>query len=118
MKTPASRKPTPNPTRNLVGKKRSERATKSQNTQEPDFADKGKWSRRQFPQNTLHDAFSIPQVIKEKTTGNPCDTELVAKALDLSRQGPKFYYLCASARDYGLTIGSRDTAQIALDRAP
>ncbi len=58
---------------------------------------------------------TIPQAIKDKNNGNPLDTELVAKAVELSRQGPKFYYLCASARDYGLTIGSRDTDEIALD---
>jgi hypothetical protein len=70
----------------------------------------GKWSRRPFPLNTLEDALSIPNAIKDKTNGNPCDTDLVAKAVDLSKQSAKFYYLCASARDYGLTIGSRDTA--------
>jgi hypothetical protein len=102
--------------RQLAGTKtKSGRRANDRNSQEPDAGDRGKRSRRQFPQYALQDALSIPHAIKDKTNGNPCDTELVAKAVDLSKQSGKFFYLCASARDYGLTIGSRDTAQIALD---
>jgi hypothetical protein len=38
----------------------------------------------------------------------------VSKALDLGRGSAKFFYLCAASRDYGLTIGSRDTETIEL----
>ncbi len=114
----ARKKPGPKGPRSTKrSRKKVERSvsTEARQAQEPESVDKGKWSRRPFPQNTLKDALSIPQAIKDKNNGNPCDTELVAKAVNLSKQGAKFYYLCASARDYGLTIGSRDTAQIALD---
>ena len=92
-----------------------ELASAPEETEKGGDGDKGKWARRPFPQNSLEDALTIANAIKDKTNGNPCDTDLIAKAVGISRQGPKFYYLCASARDYGLTIGSRDTAQIALD---
>ncbi len=103
--------------KNVSRKKKEKRETviEANHAQEPESGDKGKWSGRPFPKNTLQDALSIPQAIKDKTNGNPCNTDLLAKAVSLSKQGAKFYYLCASARDYGLTIGSRDTAQIALD---
>jgi hypothetical protein len=113
----AHNKPTSGAKRKNRRKKKSRRSANNRvgQSQESESGDKGKWSRRQFPQNTLQDALFVPQAIKDKTNGNPCDTELIAKAVNLSRRGPKFYYLCASARDYGLTIGSRDTTQIALD---
>ena len=113
----AAKKPVRKAKRKKGIKKKSPKTESARTVQdqEPEAGDKGKWSRRPFPQNSLQDALSIPQAIKDKTNGNPCDTELVAKAITLSKQGAKFYYLCASARDYGLTIGSRDTAQIALD---
>ena len=38
----------------------------------------------------------------------------MAKACSLSHKNPKFFYLAASSRDYGLTTGSRDTETIAL----
>jgi len=82
---------------------------------EEEQSERNKTRGRPFPQNTLEDALTIPEAIKDKMNGNPCDTDLVAKAVSISKGGVKFFYLCASARDYGLTIGSRDTAQIALD---
>jgi hypothetical protein len=78
-------------------------------------ADRGRWTRRAFPRNALEDALSIPIAIKDKTNGNPCDTDPVARAVGLSKSSGKFFYLCSSARDYGLIVGSRDTPKIALD---
>jgi hypothetical protein len=101
---------------------RSPKAKGTKKKRKPASTDRGSQSgkgttftRRPFPQNSLEDALTIPQAIKDKNNGNPLNTDLVAKAVNLSRQGGKFYYLCASARDYGLTIGSRDTDEIALD---
>jgi hypothetical protein len=70
--------------------------------------------RRPFPQNTLEEAMAIPQAIKEKNNGKPLDPESVAKACGTSQKSPKFFYLAASSRDYGLTTGSRDTETISL----
>jgi hypothetical protein len=71
-------------------------------------------SQRPFPARPLEEALTIPQAIRQKNNGNDWDTEQVAKAVNLSKTGVKFFYLAASARDYGLTVGSRDTEKIAL----
>jgi len=72
-------------------------------------------SQRPFPARTLEEALSIPKAIREKNNGNEWDTDLVAKAsADLTSKSNKFFYLAAASRDYGLTIGSRDTDKIGL----
>lgn len=75
---------------------------------------KSKKVRRPFPQKPLEDALAVPTAIKEKNKGKPFDTENVAMACNLSRNGMAFFYLAGSSRDYGLTDGSRDTATISL----
>jgi hypothetical protein len=72
-------------------------------------------SQRPFPARTLEEALAVPKAIREKNNGNEWDTELVAKAsADLTSTSNKFFYLAAASRDYGLTIGSRDTDKIGL----
>jgi hypothetical protein len=70
--------------------------------------------RRPFPQNTLEESLAVPQAIKDKSHGKPLEPEMVAKACGLSHKTPRFFYLAASSRDYGLTAGSRDTTTISL----
>ena len=50
----------------------------------------------------------------KKNGGNPWPPEDVAKAIGLSHRTTRFFYLTAAARDYGLTEGTRDAAQISL----
>ncbi len=69
---------------------------------------------RKFPANTLEDAIRIPLVIKQHNGGNPWMPGEVAKALELGAKGTNFWYLSASSRDYGFTVGSRDTPTIEL----
>lgn len=72
-------------------------------------------SQRPFPARTLEEALAVPKAIREKNNGNEWDSELVAKAsADLTSRSNKFFYLAAASRDYGLTIGSRDTKKIGL----
>ena len=68
---------------------------------------------RPFPARSLEESLQIPTAIKEKNGGNPWPPTEVAKALGMG-QSDKFYYLKASARDYGLTIGTRSTKTIEL----
>ena len=70
--------------------------------------------RRAFPRASLEEAIRIPQVLKDKNGGNPWSPDEVAKALDLSKTTNTFFYIAAAARDFGLTDGGRDSAQIAL----
>ncbi len=69
---------------------------------------------RPFPQNTIEESLVIPIALKEKNGGNPWIPEEVGNAIGMKAGGNKFYYLSASARDYGLTIGTRETEKISL----
>lgn len=67
-----------------------------------------------YPQVTLEQALTIAQEIKAKNAGNPWATEDVAAAIGRSAKTNEFYYLTAASRDFGLTEGTRNTAQISL----
>lgn len=69
---------------------------------------------RPFPRVTLEEALRVPIAIKEKNAGNPYPSEDVAKALKLGPKGTQFFYISAGARDYGLTIGTRESQKISL----
>jgi hypothetical protein len=72
-------------------------------------------SPRPYPAVTLEETLAVPRAIREQNNGNPWDTEDVAQAsLGISKNTNKFFYAAASARDYGLTIGTRDTEKIEL----
>lgn len=70
--------------------------------------------QRPFPRVTLDTALQIAVKIKELNGGNAWDTAEVAKAARLSVKNTKFFYLTAAARDFGLTLGTRNTAKIEL----
>lgn len=70
--------------------------------------------KRPYPTVTLKDALIVAQKIKELNGGNPWDTAEVAKAVEMGARSPKFFYLTAASRDFGLTVGSRDTDKIEL----
>ena len=66
-----------------------------------------------FPRITLEKALQIPYAIKDKNGGNPWEPEEIRKVVGAS-QGNSWYAQTAASRDYGLTIGTRETAQISL----
>lgn len=70
--------------------------------------------QRPFPRRTLEVALRVPRALKEKNGGNPWASDQVAEALGLGAKGGNFFYVSAASRDYGLTTGSRETAEIAL----
>lgn len=74
----------------------------------------GKKPRRSFPIVTLEEALKIPQAIKAKNNGHPWESELVAQACGMTHKTNKFFYHSTAARDYGLTVGTRDTPNIEL----
>ena len=67
-----------------------------------------------FPRESLAKALTLAQAIKEKNGGNAWATGQAADAVGLARKANSFFYLCAAARDYGLTKGTRDTETIEL----
>jgi hypothetical protein len=71
--------------------------------------------QRPYPARTLEEALAIPQAIRDKNNGNPWATDDVAQAaLGVRKNNNKFFYAAAAARDYGLTVGTRDTEKIEL----
>jgi hypothetical protein len=74
----------------------------------------GKRAGKPYPQVSLEQALSIAQEIKAKNAGNAWATEDVAAAVGRSSKTNEFYYLTAASRDFGLSEGTRNTAQISL----
>lgn len=109
--------------RRAAKKKRSKKASRRKghaaipNEETPSAATSRSAGRpqRPFPGRTLEEALPIPNAIREKNNGKEWDTELVAKAaFNVRRNAKNFFYAAAASRDYGLTIGSRDTEKISL----
>lgn len=69
--------------------------------------------KREFPQYSIEESKKIVEVIKDLNAGNPWAPTDIASALDMGK-GNNFFYLTASSRDYGLTVGTRDTSKIEI----
>src|SRR5258708_3824215 len=69
-----------------------------------------KWT---FPRATLEQALKIAYAIKDLNGGNPWEPDEIRKATGAAT-GNAYFYLTAASRDYGLTIGTRDTEKISL----
>lgn len=70
--------------------------------------------QRPFPRVTLSKALIVGQKIKQLNGGNPWATTDVATAVELGAKSSNFYYLTAASRDFGLTLGTRETETIEL----
>jgi hypothetical protein len=71
-------------------------------------------SKRPFPQHSIDDCIKLINVIKEFNAGNPWTPRDIAGALKIGPATNSYFYLTAASRDYGLTIGTRDTPIIEL----
>ena len=89
-------------------------AKKKVRPRQKDDAAKPGGGPRPFPVETLEEAIRVPTALKQFNAGNPWTPAEVANALGVSGKGNKLWYITASARDYGLTIGTRDTETIEL----
>ena len=89
-------------------------AKKKQSTKTKKSSARSKRPPRPFPRETLETALKVPQAIKEKNGGNPWATSDVASAVGHGPRTTPFYYLTAASRDFGLTEGTRETAEISL----
>jgi len=69
---------------------------------------------RPFPRVTLEQALRVPQALKDKNAGNAWATEDVATVLGVGPRSGRLYYLTAGSRDFGLTLGTRETPKIEL----
>jgi hypothetical protein len=68
---------------------------------------------RPYPRRALEDALKLATAIRTGNNGNPWPPDQVAKALGMGT-GSSFFYLAQAARDFGLTEGGRDAANISL----
>lgn len=73
-----------------------------------------RFERRPYPRATLEDALTVAYALKDKNGGNPWSPDDLANALGVAKSNNRFFYNTASARDFGLTTGSRDTDTIGL----
>ncbi len=74
---------------------------------------RGGVSKRTFPQYGLEDCHKLAHAIREFNAGNPWSPKEIANVLNMGASN-NFFYLTAASRDYGITIGTRDTAKIEL----
>ncbi|WP_296484363.1 hypothetical protein [Rhodoferax sp.] len=70
-------------------------------------------SKREFPHYSLEEARKIPDIIKNVNMGNPWAPGEIVNALGVGK-GNNFFYLTTASRDYGFTVGTRDTNKIEL----
>lgn len=108
MKKSAARKST----RKREAKKNS-RPTKTRRAVSPKQSASTK-AKRTFPVNSLEDARRVADAIKQFNMGNPWAPSEIATVLNIGAGGSPYYYLTAASRDYGLTVGTRDTPKIEL----
>lgn len=69
---------------------------------------------RPIPVNTVEECIGIVKAIKEKNGLNPWEPKSLADEIRMGVKGTRFYYLTGSSRDYGLTVGTSRTPEIAL----
>ncbi|MCE5322867.1 hypothetical protein LLG46_06060 [bacterium] len=75
---------------------------------------KPKTTPRQFPINALEEAIRIAQIIRDCNGGNPWAPGEIAKVLKMGERSNNLFYLTASSRDYGLTVGTNRAGKIEL----
>ena len=68
---------------------------------------------RRFPYYSIEDVLKIPKLIKDNNGGNPWETNQLSIALNMGKSN-LFYYMTAASRDYGFTIGTRDTPKVEM----
>lgn len=70
-------------------------------------------SKRTFPHRSLEEAKRVPDALRQYNSGNAWAPSEVAGALGLGLSS-NYFYLTAASRDYGFTLGTRDSERIEL----
>ena len=92
----------------------AEQEQKSASASKPKATKRKQKPKRDFPQYSIEESKVVVEAIKELNAGNPWAPADVATALKIGHRGNNFFYLTASSRDYGLTVGTRDSAKIEI----
>ncbi|MFA6058238.1 MAG: hypothetical protein WC756_08555 [Taibaiella sp.] len=74
---------------------------------------KGSKPKRTYPIITVEKCLVIAQKLKEKNGGNPWASNEVRKAIGIG-DTTKFFYISQASRDFGFTVGTRDSFEISL----
>lgn len=69
--------------------------------------------KRSFPRHSLEESRKLSEAIKNYNAGNPWSPKELASSVGYAMSA-SFFYLTQSSRDYGLTIGTRDSTKIEL----
>lgn len=70
--------------------------------------------KRPFPKFSIEECRKIADAIKLYNAGKPWTPQEIAKAINAGPKTNDYFYLTAASRDYGLTVGTRDTEKIEL----
>jgi hypothetical protein len=73
-----------------------------------------KGPNRPYPRRTLDQALRVPRALRDHNGGQPWAPAEVANALGLGAKSGNFFYLTSASKQYGLTDGTSQTAEIAL----
>jgi hypothetical protein len=106
-KSPAKKAPIK---KQVKGTKPARKGASAKVTQSKPVAQK---SKRTFPHFSIEEARKIADAIKNLNMGNPWAPADILSALGVAK-GNNFFYLTAASRDYGFTVGTRDTIKIEL----
>ena len=109
--SPTKELPTQEPTAKPLAKRRRRKKAKGKGKAQAQARAK---PTRPFPKVALDKALEIAQMIKALNGGEPWTPAQVAEAIGLGARSSDFYYVTAASRDFGLTVGTRETATIAL----
>ena len=75
---------------------------------------RGARPKKPYPSVLFEKALQVPTQIKEKNAGHPWTRDDVAAEIGMSPKSSDFFYVTAASRDFDLTAGTRDSAQISL----
>jgi hypothetical protein len=70
--------------------------------------------KKPYPAISLEKALTVAQAIKDYNGGNPWAPADLAVPLAVGPRSPGYFYLTAASRDFGLTVGTRDTEVVSL----
>ena len=101
------------PAKKNAPKKALKKAAKKGRKKVVGKVEKSSLPSRPYPRTTLEEAIKIPLAIRHKNGGNPWDPASIAEAVGYGR-GNSYFYLTAASRDFGLTVGTRESGEISL----
>jgi hypothetical protein len=81
---------------------------------EPITGKKSPAPSRPFPRRTLEQALRVPSALRDHNGGQPWPSSEVAAALGVGAKTGGTFYLTSAAKQYGLTEGTNQTAEISL----